>query len=240
MMPALSIERMLKQLLDVEHHLDTKRATEAPPAPPLPVVAMGHDFGAGGEDIGRALAQRLGVQFFGDDLSQRPQDRLHLEDILLHRLDELGRRRTHSQDLLAFLGGSPTTMPTYRRQLVEALLLIAEREGGVIVDRGSHVFLQDRPILRVRLTGSLERRAQRVAERESVALDEARRKIERIDHERMNYLHALLGRHMFDHQHFDLVVNTDRVKHPQDAADMLVKAMQAMELPIALPRGDKA
>lgn len=233
-MPALSLERLLKQLLDVEHHLAARHAIDEPPAPPLPTVAMSHDFGTGGEAIGRALAGRLGVHFLGDDLSQMPKDALHLEEILLRRLDEQGRQRRHHHDFLDFLSGSPTTMPTYRRHLIEALLMIAEHEGGVIVDRGAHVFLRDRPVLRVRLIGSVDVCARRVAERESLTLETARDRVERINRDRRDYLRALLGRHMLDQDHFDIIVNTDRFSTPEDVADMLFQAMLSMGLPTSV------
>lgn len=236
-MPSLSLERLLKQLLDVEQHR-FGHADQPVEAPVFPLVAMVYDYGSEGEAIGRALAARLGVHFLGDDLSQQPKDSLHLEEILLRRLDEQGRRR-HHHTLADFLSGSPTTMPTYRRHLVEALLMIAEREGGVIVDRGAHVFLRDRPVLRVRLIGSPEACARRVAAREGLSHEAALERVETVNRKLKDYLRALLGKDMLDAAQFDLVVNTDRVQEPAAVAEALYHAMHALGLPTAVPRKGK-
>ena len=234
-MPSLSLERLLKQMLAAEHYRAPRSLNEQG-SPSWPLVAISHDFGTWGEFIGRSLAFRLGVHFLGDDLTQTPRDKLHVEEILLRTLDERARQRRHHHTLVDFLNGSPTTMPTYRKHLIEALLLIAEREGGVIVDRGAHVFLRDRPILRVRLIGSLEVCAQRVAARESITLHQAKEKVERINRERRKYLRALVGQDMLDPSHFDLTLMTDRIQNPDVAADMLFEAMRAMGLPTEVVR----
>ncbi|MEW6444429.1 MAG: AAA family ATPase [Pseudomonadota bacterium] len=231
-MPAISMERLLKQLLEAGQYAERHHADdEAPARPVYPMVAIACDYGSAGEPIGIALARLLGVHFLGDDLGQAPSETLNLEEVLLQRLEEEGRRRHQHRGLLDFLGGSPTTMPAYRRHLIDALLVIAEKEGAVVMNRAAHVFLRDRPVFRLRLIVSENVGAERVARRASVSLDEARIRIQEINEDRRRYQRALLGREMLGSEHFDLTLNTDRMTTPEAVAEALVQAMRALGLP---------
>lgn len=230
-MPSISLERVLHQLLTAEGYQERHPIKEHA-APRHPLVALSYDYGVEGAVIGQALARQLEVHYIGCEDTESDVNSLNLEEILLHRLEQEAPRHHHT--LMEFLSGSPGTMPTYRRQLVDALLMIAEREGGVITGRGAHILLRNHEIFRIRLIGSPESCAQRVAERESLSLEEARDVVEKRNQEKARYLHALLGKkNVFDPLLFDLTINTDRMpQNTEGIAQVLVQMMQAMGLPV--------
>ncbi|HES75645.1 MAG TPA: cytidylate kinase-like family protein [bacterium] len=221
------IDRLVQLIFDEHKHLNKRESRpETHVAPPL--VTLTHDYGSGAEVIGRALAKALGVEFIGDNVTHRHDDRHHLEALILKRLQ--GTQHVAQRNLLDYLGGSPDTLQTYRRELVRVLLHFSEHEGGVIVDRGAHVILRDRHVFRLRIVGSEAVCARRVALREGIDEAQAQAKVHKINQQRLVYLRSLVGVDDLDPRHFDLTLNTDHFKDLSSVHLGLLGAMRAMGL----------
>ncbi len=221
------IDRLVQLIFDEQLHLQ-RRESHADRVVPPPLVALTHDYGSGGEVIGRSLAKALGVEFMGDDVTYREGDACHLEALILQRLAKTGDKGENI--LAAYLAGGPAVHEMYRRTLVSVLLDIAQNRGGVIVDRGAHLILRERAVFRVRIVGSEEVCARRVAEREGCDESSARDKVRKINQQRMNYLRALVGTDQLDPRYFDVTLNTDHFPHLDEVYPGLIGAMRAMGL----------
>ena len=221
------IDRLVQLIFDEHQHLAARESRPEKHVVP-PLVTLTHDYGSGAEIIGRALARALKVEFIGDDVTHRHDDKHHLEALILQRLD--GAQDKTRRGLLDYLGGSPDTLQSYRRELVRVLLHFAEYEGGVIVDRGAHVILRDRPIFRLRVVGSETVCARRVALRENIDEAQARAKLRKINQQRLVYLRSLVGVDELDSRQFDLTLNTDHFKDLSTVHLGLLGAMRAMGL----------
>ncbi|OYY72397.1 MAG: hypothetical protein B7Y40_10995 [Gammaproteobacteria bacterium 28-57-27] len=222
------IDRLVQLIFDEHKHLQRRenRAEKDYIAPPL--VTLTHDYGSGAEAIGRALAKALNVEFIGDDVTWRHGDKHHLETLILKRLE--AAHDAVARPLLDYLGGSPETHGAYRRELVRVLLHFAQHEGGVIVDRGAHVILRDRPILRLHIVGSETVCARRIAAREGIDETQARSKLRKINQQRLVYLRSLVGVDELDPRQFDLTLNTDHFADLSTVHVGLIGAMRAMGL----------
>ncbi|MGD9888287.1 MAG: AAA family ATPase [Halothiobacillaceae bacterium] len=221
------MDRLVQLIFDEHQHLAAREnRPEKHVVPPL--VTLTHDYGSGAEIIGRALARALKVEFIGDDVTHRHDDKHHLEALILQGLD--GAQNKTRRGLMDYLGGSPNTLQSYRRELVRVLLHFAEHEGGVIVDRGAHVILRDRPIFRLRVVGSEAVCARRVALRENIDEAQARAKVRKINQQRLEYLTSLVGVDELDSRQFDLTLNTDHFKDLSTVHLGLLGAMRAMGL----------
>jgi len=222
------MDRLVQLIFDEHKHLHAREnRPEKQVVPPL--VTLTHDYGSGAEAIGRALARALHVEFIGDDVTHHHDDKHHLEALILKRL-EAAQGTSQRRGLLDYLGGSPDTLHPYRRELVHVLLHFAEHEGGVVVDRGAHVILRDRPVFRLRIVGSEAVCARRVAQREGIDEEQARSKLRKINQQRLVYLRALVGVDDLDPRQFDLTLNTDRFKDLSNVHLGLMGAMRAMGL----------
>jgi hypothetical protein len=199
---------------------------------PPPLVTLSRDYGAQGERIAERLAARLGVEVHDHSLIDAVARHSGSDPRLMAELDE---KVAHLRDawVLALLTNQPILNQTYRSHLVNILLALTET-GGVIVGRGAHVVLAGKAVLRVRIVGSLEACARRVAEDEKISLEEARRKVEDTNHERSRFVWEQFHSRLNEAVNFDLILNTDHI--PADAAVELVLAAMAARGLVTAPR----
>ena len=186
------------------------------------VVCISRTLGAGGEEIGRLVAGRLGFDYVDEDIVTRAAQR---GDVSPEDVADAERRKSVLRRLLAELGtGSavetyglgPTggDLPDDIRALIrEAIEEVAARGNVVIVAHAASFALAGRKgVLRVLVTGSPETRASR-----------SEGSIKDSDAERADYLRRFYG---VEHElptHYDLVINTDAVSVEQ-AADLVALA----------------
>lgn len=100
--------------------------------------------------------------------------------------------------------------------------------GGVLLGRGSHVVLSTSTALRVRITGTPEVCARRVAAAEGLSFDAALEKVKEINHNRGKFVWELFHVRTSEAHNFDLVVNTDRLVDFNQAVAMLENAYHAI------------
>ena len=187
------------------------------------VVCISRTLGAGGEEIGRLVAGKLGFDYVDEDIVTRAAQRgdVTAEDVadaerrqsLLRRLfTELGTGSgVETYGLAPAAGGD---LPDDMRALIrEAIEEVAARGNVVIVAHAASFALAGREgVLRVLVTASPETRASRYEG-----------SIKDSDAERADYLRRFYG---VEHElptHYDLVINTDVVSVEQ-AADLVALA----------------
>jgi cytidylate kinase len=83
--------------------------------------------------------------------------------------------------------------------------------GGVILGRGANFILRDQQQFRLRVVGSLDVCAGRVAKRKGIDLVEARRRVAEVNSQRAAFVRDFLGADTTRPEAYDLVVNTDRL-----------------------------
>jgi cytidylate kinase len=86
-------------------------------------------------------------------------------------------------------------------------------------------FFNGRLGLRVRLTASRERCVARVAGRESLSIDEARARVDRLEQDRAEFVRKHFHVDANDAYTFDLVITLDRFS-PADAVELILHAMK--------------
>ena len=143
-----------------------------------PLVTISASYGAGGSQIGPAVAQRLGVEFLDRAIPTRVADRLQvpLDDALAHdeSLGDAIGRLVSTFALLPELAGAMVQAgylagEDYRRE-TERLIKEHADGGAVILGRAGAVILRDHPdALHVRLDGPPERRVAQAIEIEGLS-----------------------------------------------------------------------
>jgi cytidylate kinase len=132
-------------------------------------------------------------------------------------------RSTHAKRLAEEFGLRYVSSGTIFRQMAEERGLTLEemskliderareesRKGGVVVDATLSGWMCEDPDLRIFLTTPLEARIRRIAEREGIGLEEARREtVARAESERERFM-DYYGVDISDLSAYDLVLNTD-------------------------------
>lgn len=220
-----SAERLIDALIGVDLAKERKAAEEraAIARRATYVVTVSRGYGSMGKQVAQALADRLGVRCCDRDILEEVAKRASVDIDLVSKLDE-----TVSHSALApwkaVFSGQTLGEQRYLDHLVKVIMNIS-RKGGVIVGRGAHLILGPERAFRVRIIGSLERCAARVAEREGIDPAAAAGRVHEVDRQRAEFVEKHFGVDNADCSVFDLVINSDRFSLEQ----MVVMILDAMQ-----------
>jgi cytidylate kinase len=202
------------------------------------VVCISHAPGAGGEEVGRLVADRLGFLYVDEEIVARAADKggVHAADVA----DEERRKSFAARALNAIAQGGGeawalgTTGPLtswdelgsddIRSLIRETIEQTAARGKAVIVAHAaSYAIGRDDAVLRVFVTASPETREGRIAEDESLDHAGAAKALKESDAGRADYLKRFYDVRDESPTHYDLVLNTDSLSVEQ-AANLISQA----------------
>jgi hypothetical protein len=184
----------------------------------MTIVALSAAYGAAGSQIGPGLAQRLGVPFIDRGIALAVAERLDISvaDALAH--EEPSGKGLLERLLSGFLGadpGAPAPLPSdtvtpedFHRASQEALLAQAATGRGVILGRGAAAALRnDTRVLRVRLTGPVERRIEHAMRVRDLDRDTAERTVRALDRTHADYLRQFYDVDVLDPSLYHLAID---------------------------------
>jgi cytidylate kinase len=194
------------------------------------VICISHADGAGGRQVGKLVAERLGLRYVDEEIVARAAakggispadvaDEEQRKSALVRLLRELGRGAATESYGFAGPVGPASTAPApdaVRGLIQDAIADVAAHGDAVIVAHAAARALPDKTgVLRVLVTASPESRAQRVADAEELEPKDARRAIADSDAARADYLKRFYGVGNEQSTDYDLVVNTDALSFEQ-------------------------
>jgi cytidylate kinase len=193
----------------------------------MAIVTISHQMGAGGPEIGMAIAQRLGYRYVDHELIQDAVRRYGLVEEKLSHLDE-------SKPTLFERFDAETRH--YITILQTTLLEFAEADNAVIIGRGGQWLLRGIPhVLRVRVIAPFEQRVRSWVKRTAAMTGETPNQraaadfVRRDDAEKAGRMRYLYEVDIGDPAIYDVVINTEKL--PYDAAvDMLERVLRRPEL----------
>ena len=198
------------------------------------MICISRVTGSGGDEIGHLVAEELGFRYVDDEIIARAAEKggVSPSDVadaqrrksLLHRvLDSLG------SDLGAEASGLSQPPPALRddslqRLVVDVVEELAGQGNVVIAAHGASFVLAGMPdVLRVHVTASPEVRSERVSTSAGLDRTAAVKSIRDSDRSRTDYLSRFYTIENEQPTHYDVVVNTDRLKI-SDAAELVARA----------------
>ena len=195
------------------------------------MVCISHATGAGGEEVGRLVAERLGFLYVDDDIIARAAARggISPADVA----DEERRKPLVSRLLEALaqtgeLGASGLVQAVdsdnVRALIRETIERTAARGNAVIVAHAaSHLVEAGDEALRVLVTASPTTRAGRLGAAEALDSAQAVKAVRDSDAGRRDYLKRFYDVDEELPTHYDLVVNTDALSM-EVAAELVIRA----------------
>jgi cytidylate kinase len=189
-------------------------------------ICISHSTGAQGAEVGRLVAERLGLRYADDEVISAASEWADLDPALVadvERRKSLVARLLGSVGTLPRLGSTETarTIPNdadLRAIIMRAIESLAHETGVVIVAHAASFALPPGTALRVLITASPSVRSRRLG-----AAD-AERTIREEDEARADYLKRFYGVERELPTHYDVVVNTDELS-VVDAADIVIAAI---------------
>jgi cytidylate kinase len=230
-----SAERLIEAIIATEVMQMQRRAAEEKmkrgQKSEVFVVTISRDFGSLGKEVAQLLADTLEVRCCDRSILQEVARRANVDEDLVSALDEhVSSINDHWWQHL--MNKDTFSYEDYYRYLVKTVLSIS-RGGGVIVGRGANHILGEAKAFRVRICGSEEQCARRIAEREGITLEESARRVREVNHERAEYIKMLYHEDINDNTSYDLVLNSDQHDIVQ-LTGMILDAMEkaGYELPV--------
>lgn len=198
-------------------------------------VCISRTSGAGGEEIGRLVAERLGFLYVDEEVIALAAAKAGAD---LELVADAEKRRPLFSGLLDHLYDSsalglmpaaawPDDLPAdeVRKFIQEAIHEIAGRGDVVIVAHAASFAVgRDEGTLRLLVTAPAETRAQRLSAAGDVTADAAAKEIRRSDGDRRDYLKRFYGVAEELPTHYDLVINTDTISYDQ-AVELVAHAV---------------
>lgn len=196
------------------------------------VITITREFGAGGAELARMLAEALGWELLDRELLHQASETQHVPDAELERLDEQAvtmadRFRLHPPH------------QQYLEGLRQAANQAAERGRVILVGRGARHLLGDRPgCLHLRLVASRTWRAERMARLEGWSPEVALARCTEVDRARRQFTRHFFGEAAIQSAQYDLVGNTNRVPL-ENLADTIVEVITSATVTSASPVAGK-
>lgn len=158
------------------------------------VITIGRQFGSGGKEIGIRVAKELGIPFYDDELLQEAAKKSGLCEKVFESFDERPKSLLYSIAVDSFMFGLPgsTAGESLEQQVYlatfETIRNLAAQGPCVIIGRCADYALEDNPDhLNLFIYAPLEARMERVAKRQNISLEEARKLILKTDKRRASY-----------------------------------------------------
>lgn len=205
-------------------------------------IALSQVDGAGGELVGRDLAQQLGFGYLNEAIVAQVAKDQGVDTAVVVGAERRKSFLTRVAELAAH--GAVDVVPDpslYVADQTDTLLALIRDAVRDAADRGSVVLVAhaacyacaDRPeVLRVCITAPLPARASRVASALGISEKEAAKSLRRSDAGRASYLKRVYGVGGESPADYDVVINTERLA-PDAAAGLILGLVQAR--PATLP-----
>lgn len=182
------------------------------------VITIGREFGSGGREIARKLAEKLGIKMYDEDLIGLIAKDSGLNEEVLQEVDETATNSfLYALSAGAFSGTSlinhgVDSLPITDKAFITCAQIIkdiAERESCVIVGRCAESVLKGRDnLLKVFIYSDMENRIDRICEYEGVSRDAAATTIKRADKKRANYHNYYSDTRWGSRMAYDICVNS--------------------------------
>ncbi len=190
-------------------------------------ITIGRQFGSGGRQVGKEVAQILGIPYYDKELLAVAAEESGLSHEFLKSYDE----KPTNSFLYSLVMGQQHLLPGSQGATVEqlaanaqrdAVLSVADKGKCVIVGRCADYILREREgLVRIFLCADFDRRVAHVMERDGLSAKEAEDKIRKMDKMRASYYSFHTDRKWGAAENYDLCINTSSCGM-EAAADLIL------------------
>jgi cytidylate kinase len=184
-------------------------------------ITISELFGTNGDKIAQEVANSLNYTYYGEDELSKAADQMgFLTDV--QKVDEKGPAL-----LERFFSEKPRV---YLDRLQSVIFEVAKKGDAIFFGKGSQLLLNSFSCaLHVLVTGSTEKRIERIVRERGVGREIAEKMIERTDHDKKAYFRFAFNEDWLNPHLYDLILNTDKLSI-ESAAKMVLDAANSGEI----------
>ena len=200
------------------------------------VITINREMGSGGRTIGRKLADKLGVEFYYKTVIKGLEKEFNLTAEEIEK--QKGREQGWWANIKHQLTNSIMSSNPYLPQVADAASLIdtddifkaeteilrgiADEESCVVAGRcGFYIFRNHPNHFNILIQASMPHRIKRVANKQGISEEEARKAIDMVDQMRENYVNNYTNTSRYDTRNYDLVISMDELTEDDAVAIIL-------------------
>ena len=201
------------------------------------IYTIGREFGSGGYEVGRMLAERLGIKLYDKELlAQAAKSSGFCKEIFENHDEKPTSSFLYSLVMDTYSGGSYSSAPFLDMPLNHKVFLaqfdtikkIAEQESCVIVGRCADYALADNPdCLNIFVHAEMEDRISWISKRKDLTESKARDLIQKTDKQRASYYNYYTCKKWGDSRSYDLCLNTSKISK-EACVDMILEFRNRM------------
>ena len=197
------------------------------------IITIGREFGSGGNDIGRALAEKLGIPFYDKEILSLAAQESGICEELFKNHDE----KTVPSYLFSLVKGISDVsqpnlsgdMPLNHRIFIaqfKAISQVAAQGACVIVGRCADYVLKDQPhMVNVFLYADITARIDRMMKKQNLSRAEAKDLVHKRDKQRQGYYNFFADGNWGHRSNYHLMFNTTGFT-AETAADAIIAFIQ--------------
>lgn len=178
------------------------------------VITISREYGSGGREIGKIIAEKLGIAYYDDELiGQAAKEKGYSDEIVLNNDQKL----THSflYDLYtqnyAYIYGEDGKYDAIFHAQEKTIREITAKESCVIIGRlANFILAEQKNAFHVFICADMVSKIQRVMMRESLKEKEAEKKIKKAESERKNFCRHFMQKEWGLANAYDLSLKADR------------------------------
>ena len=182
------------------------------------IITVGREFGSGGRELGRRLAEELGIEYYDKEIISEIAKNTSLSEKYIRSVVE-GKPHT----LFPITIGNSFAYNTdyHVRQIqeifkaqTEIISSLADKSDCVIIGRCADYILRERKPCRLFVYADIDSRIRRCRSRQegkSLTDQELKRRILAIDKDRARYYNDFTGQRWGDKSYYDFCINTTDV-----------------------------
>ena len=198
------------------------------------VITIARSYGSGGRKMGRLLAKELGYEYYDREILRIASDESGISEELFRQADEKQRiplfriaREVYTGEVIPPDSDDFISNENLFRYQAKIIRELAATRNCVIVGRCANFILRGRDnVLNVFVTAPVVDCVRRVMETDGLNLEEAEKKIKKIDKRRADYVKYFTGRQWQDAALYDLCLNTGHMSE-QKCVDIVRAYMEA-------------
>lgn len=174
------------------------------------IISISREYGSGGHEIGRKLAEKLEFEFFDRNLLDELANIRHVDTNSLKKYDEKPRNPFFSRTVRGYTNSPEQNIAEMQFSLLKQKA--ADEDSFVILGRCSdEIFMGIADVLKIFIRGDLDTKVKRVIEKRGMTASEAVKTIERHDKKRKAYHDYFCHSKWGETSSYDLCVDSGKL-----------------------------
>ena len=193
------------------------------------IITIGREYGSGGHDIGKLVANQLGLAFYDKEILTLAAKNSGICEELFENHDEKANpsylftmvSETGEMPPLSSVNEMPLNHRIFMAQF-EAISKVAMQGPCVIVGRCANYVLREQPnVVNVFIYGDVSARIARIRELEHLTVEQAKDRVRKVDKQRQSYYNFFADGNWGHRSNYHLMLNSTGVT-PEAVADAII------------------